>query len=745
MNSSQVPVLEEHSTVENYSRDIARSAPEVGSSHPKICRFYSQGRYCQFGRRCRYLHQRIGPLLPSQTDQNQAMRTGDTNLNPGQTLTQEATSQLDSVFKSTERPLNTAAQSLPTCETSSSEITVPARHVKRERHKNPCRYFLSGYCAMAGRCHFWHPEDLPPLIANSDVEKSSNYRGSQIKTLIKTPRTPVTRPSVLKEEARLEEITPDVAASLRETEVSQLMKRFPKDKLIIQEREDGKLTYYRVLIEATDPDWPFDLKEIAVMVSFPDEYPLKVFTLSVPEDQDLPAVMGRYICKASEEWLQGKHATNMLIGKTELLFRPYLRWLDRNMERLFTEGARMLKKDIEAEKAGIEFVPYQQLQATVSAPSSEDNQGLSQSNSFQSENSSQTICGSPVDKADKEFGQQTFVEDTKEPNSDHNGDSDSYTSCDDDDDGDEEEELGPSTISDKVRQVSSITASRRGTEMTFIGLQLGEGTSTLVAEKVTVSLQCNRCKIAADLTMSKRHTYAAQCEKCNAHISAMFRPSMLHQYSAVVGYLDLQGVSPVDLVLKDSYFIVGCLNCSSEEPIQGLSYGLPKEHNCIHCHEKLSVLVEATRFEKVQASSRTGEGGKPVGLQRKKKIPKDPSIQLGKPLPDQGACKHYRKSCRWLRFPCCGKAYPCDVCHDKDQDHAMELATRMICGYCAKEQHYSNGKPCSGCGNFLTKGLGSSHWEGGKGCRNKITMSRKDKQKYSSTAKTVSRRSQTIP
>lgn len=39
-----------------------------------------------------------------------------------------------------------------------------------------------------------------------------------------------------------------------------------------------------------------------------------------------------------------------------------------------------------------------------------------------------------------------------------------------------------------------------------------------------------------------------------------------------------------------------------------------------------------------------------------------------------------------FRFPCCGRTYPCDVCHDENQDHPMELATRMICGYCAKEQ-----------------------------------------------------------
>lgn len=722
--------------MKNNSCDIAKSVPEDGSSQPKICRFYSQGRYCQFGRRCRYLHQRLEPIVHSRTYRlNQTVKTDGTNISSEQTHIQEATSQLDScAISNTEIPINTAAQNLSSCETSSPEVIIPSRHVKHERRKNPCRYFLSGYCAMAERCRFWHPEDLPPLTDKPALQKSIDCHRSQIKT----PRTPVARPAIVKEEARLKEITPDIVVLLRETEVSQLMKRFPKEKLIIQEREDGKLTYYRVLIAATDPDWPFDLKEIAVMVSFPDDYPLKVFTLSVPEDQDLPAIMGRYVCKASEEWLHAKHATNTLMGKVELLFRPYLRWLDRNMERLFTEGARMLKKDIEAEKAGIEFVPYQQLQATVSAPSLEENPLLSQANCLQFENSSRTTCKNPVSKADDtESGQQTFVEDM-EPNLDQNSDSDSYTSCDDDDD-DDDEEHNPSTISTEVKQDSIITGPRRGTEVTFVGLKLGEGTATLVAEKFTVSLQCNRCKITADLTMSKRHTYTAQCEKCNAHVSAMFRPNIIHQYSAVVGYLNLKGVSPVDLILKDSYFIVGCLNCSSEEPLQGLLYGLPKEHNCVHCHGKLSVLVEATRFEKVQVSSRTGD--KRVGPQRQKKLPKDPSIQLGKPLPDRGTCRHYRKSCRWLRFPCCGKAYPCDGCHDEDQDHEMQLATRMICGYCAKEQPYSNGKPCSGCGNFLTKGVGSCHWEGGKGCRNKIKMSRKDKQKYSNTAKTLSRRS----
>jgi len=38
-------------------------------------------------------------------------------------------------------------------------------------------------------------------------------------------------------------------------------------------------------------------------------------------------------------------------------------------------------------------------------------------------------------------------------------------------------------------------------------------------------------------------------------------------------------------------------------------------------------------------------------------------------------------------------------------------------------QSYALEKPCSGCSSSLTK-VHTTHWEGGRGCRNKITMSR---------------------
>lgn len=39
-------------------------------------------------------------------------------------------------------------------------------------------------------------------------------------------------------------------------------------------------------------------------------------------------------------------------------------------------------------------------------------------------------------------------------------------------------------------------------------------------------------------------------------------------------------------------------------------------------------------------------------------------------------------------------------------------------------QPYGNGKPCVCCGSMMTRGMRTSHWEGGLGCRNKAKMCR---------------------
>ncbi|KHJ82858.1 hypothetical protein OESDEN_17447 [Oesophagostomum dentatum] len=66
----------------------------------------------------------------------------------------------------------------------------------------------------------------------------------------------------------------------------------------------------------------------------------------------------------------------------------------------------------------------------------------------------------------------------------------------------------------------------------------------------------------------------------------------------------------------------------------------------------------------------------------------------------------------------------------------MKVANRMICGHCSKEQIYTVGKPCVSCNASVTRSR-SHFWEGGKGCRDQVLMSRNDAHKFVHSQKTV--------
>lgn len=147
------------------------------------------------------------------------------------------------------------------------------------------------------------------------------------------------------------------------------------------------------------------------------------------------------------------------------------------------------------------------------------------------------------------------------------------------------------------------------------------------------------------------------------------------------------------------------------------------------------------------------------------------AITSGTPLPDTGACRHYRHSHRWLRFPCCGKLHACDLCHEEasEDGHDAKWATRMVCGFCSREQAVAS--QCAHCGKrlatsagthvyvcamFVARGCGeplvcmytaapsgrkTRFWEGGQGCRNPALLDSRDRHKYrNSRHKTVSRK-----
>lgn len=56
-------------------------------------------------------------------------------------------------------------------------------------------------------------------------------------------------------------------------------------------------------------------------------------------------------------------------------------------------------------------------------------------------------------------------------------------------------------------------------------------------------------------------------------------------------------------------------------------------------------------------------------------------FKVGLPLPNNGACKHAKGSNRYFRFPCCGKAFACDECHNTvEKGHEMIVRKKTL-GY----------------------------------------------------------------
>ena len=183
---------------------------------------------------------------------------------------------------------------------------------------------------------------------------------------------------------------------------------------------------------------------------------------------------------------------------------------------------------------------------------------------------------------------------------------------------------------------------------------------------------------------------------------------------------------------------------------------------CRSCHAPLSIKMSNVLVERLSgAGSGKGKGNADDDddeleqlLKKVRKKNQDQFKQLGliigKPLPNKGACKHYKHSYRWLRFPCCGRAFPCAACHEQSDCPAKDLgvwANRMLCGKRSREMPYSD-QPCADCGNTFVR-PGGTHWQGGAGCRDQQRLSTKDSRKHkgasaSGVKKTTSGKSQRV-
>ncbi|KAG3036464.1 hypothetical protein PC121_g276 [Phytophthora cactorum] len=274
-----------------------------------------------------------------------------------------------------------------------------------------------------------------------------------------------------------------------------------------------------------------------------------------------------------------------------------------------------------------------------------------------------------------------------------------------------------------------------GTQICLEDLFLYE-VGTLVGHQLVCQLQCDNCPFTFDATLSLDSAKIQRwCPRCSVLHHVLMRPVFAHSQNDVLAYVNTESCSIIDVL--PSNMLATCLECGSEALLEGVAPGQRSEQACFSCHTKLAVMTKRFLARQLDGSSRKRDRS-PETKQRPNKFKE--TFVLGQPLPRFGACNHYRHSLRWFRFQCCGKALPCNVCHDSSDCSKANmgiLASRMICGLCSKELSCSV-KVCP-CGNDVaSKKTTTHHWEGGTGCRNYFRMSRWDKQKHRGQNKTES-------
>lgn len=297
---------------------------------------------------------------------------------------------------------------------------------------------------------------------------------------------------------------------------------------------------------------------------------------------------------------------------------------------------------------------------------------------------------------------------------------------DSDDYSDEEDDHEDGTPLDHPQAGQSTAATRtpeRGIAITFPSLEM-HGIELLQITSLNLSLKCSRCKTINEVASLKDNLEKqTSCKKCASPFAVRFRPEFLHSHSTRAGFLDAGGCTVADLL--PSTFAPTCSNCSTQaaQGIQAVR-GDRTANICRACHHKFSLSLgpEVKFLPYAPGTVRLPSG---PARQKTEKL----GLHAGTPLPDRGACAHYRKSYRWFRFGCCGRVHPCDKCHDAAEGHENEWAPRMVCGWCSREQRYDP-ESCGFCGRSVIGSKGRGYWEGGKGTRDKVLMRRGDKRKY---------------
>ncbi|KAK3384228.1 hypothetical protein B0T24DRAFT_646237 [Lasiosphaeria ovina] len=497
------------------------------------------------------------------------------------------------------------------------------------------------------------------------------------------PLPPVHRPYIPEPTFSREQISE--AKARRAQEVRQLEARM--GRLPVYHRSSDGIVYTLPLEPKRKANLPVGLRPVqSIQLIIPLLYPLQPLRLLLNdvESHDAEPVEELFSQKATEQ--------------KQMSLTSHLNYLAQNFHALAKQAQT---QSTVAEKVPVEVPP---------SPGKETKE-VKHSPALDSGKGHIHFIQRPPEWAD--------VADSKEIDS-----SDAFTSSDDDDD-EEEEADGGATVQAESSNLPTQT-SERGTAMSFPSIEL-HGIDLLQVSVLSISVKCARCKTLNEIGGLKDNLEkSSSCKKCATPLTVKFRQELVHQNSTRAGFIDASGCTVADML--PSTFVPTCSTCSTPYQ-QGLTSvrGEVTTNVCRECHGRFTFKIPDIKFI-AYAPGMSGQLPPTSGpRQRQDKL----GLHAGEPLPNRGACQHYKRSFRWFRFSCCSKVYPCDKCHDDAQEasHVIEWANRMICGFCSREQNYRVDS-CAFCGRSVIGKRGNGYWEGGKGTRDQVLMRRGDKRKH---------------
>lgn len=182
---------------------------------------------------------------------------------------------------------------------------------------------------------------------------------------------------------------------------------------------------------------------------------------------------------------------------------------------------------------------------------------------------------------------------------------------------------------------------------------------------LSLTLQCLRCKTNTDVEVNcNGYLLVKSCGRCNQSLSLQCTSGkyclncwfkvLAHENELRLAVLNVSECIPVFLIQGMGQLTCGV--CLPDDPatttnirIAQIKPATTYTYSCKHCHAKMSIVIPAIDWRyRDHAPTVYGRGAK-----KEKQLFK---FTIGEPLLDNGTCKHYKKSFRWFRFPCCGKS-----------------------------------------------------------------------------------------